>query len=206
MTKAEMIEAVVKGMVGAILVVAVPMGKAILRQSKILFAKAKIESQKKIQVILDSIRSELHVDRVEIFEYSNGENTLGGFPFLYGTMTFESTANHIKSTKAEMIRFPTSWFSMILSPLLPTNVKFCLWEQSGDCVTDDKSRVTDREAGRIMAGYNIEASILIKFTHNIGDGLLSISNHNESLDLSTDQWEKLLADVHKIWYHLKLKR
>ena len=206
MTKEELIKDIGTAVGAAIIVMAKPLYDIVNKQSKILFARKKIESQGKIQLIINDIRAKLRVDRVEIFEYSNGESTLGGFPFLFGSMTFESKEDYLATRRREMQKFPTSWFSSILAPILPTNVRYCCWSNKGECVIDGKEKIIDKAAGEIIKSYDIKSSLMIKFTANIGDGVISLSSYHNNVDINEDDFNHLLSDVSKIWYHLKLKR
>lgn len=205
MTNQELFKGIGTAIAAALLVLAKPMWDVITKQSKVLFMRKKIESQKKIQTIIDDIRAKLRVDRVEIFEYSNGETTLGGLPFLFGSLTFESKEEYLNSRKREMQRFPTSWNASMVSPIIPTTSRMCLWNNNGDCFIDGKEKIIDRTSGELVRSQDMKSILIIKFTANISDGVVYLASYQHDIEINEYDLYELLSDIRNIWYHLKIK-
>lgn len=178
------------------LVVLIPLGIKWIKQRayKSHFTVRKMDSAAIINSRIIEMRANLTVDRVGIFEYSNGEKTVAGFPFLYATMTYEKVADNIASIKEQYNKVPASWFSSLNGHLVDTKVQYAVFYSDGTAIIDGVEIQTP-DAASILIGYKIVTNALFKITTDIGDGLIAISDHSRKIEFSEAEISQIKGDI-----------
>lgn len=178
------------------LIILVPLAIKYLRRQTALshFTVRKLDVASLINNRVIEMRAKLNVDRVAIFEYSNGEKTVTGFPFLYATMTYERVADSIASTKEQYNKVPASWFSSLNTHLINSASKYGVFYANGAAIIDG-IKVEAPDAAQILRGYNLKTNALFKISSDIGDGLLAISDHSHEIDFTEEELNQIQGDL-----------
>lgn len=166
------------------------------------WTKEKLDIQAIVNNRIVETRARLGVDRVAIWEFSNSDKTVTGFPFLFVTMTFEKTAEHIAHIRDRFNKVPASWFAPINSKFIPSDVKYGVVYDDGTIILNGKNKEKDEELGSLLRAYGLTATVAIKLTGDISDGLLIVSSHNEKLDFTEEELESIMGDARFIWFNL----
>lgn len=78
----------------------------------------RIESDKNICLILEKLKAKTDADRAYLIEFHNGGKNIGsGLPFLYGSMTTETTNDSIAGVEEEYANFNLSLYPLLLKTL-----------------------------------------------------------------------------------------
>ena len=157
------------------------------------FIKKNMGFYSQISNRLVTIRAKLNYDRVAIFEFSNGEKTITGFPFLYSTMTYERTEDSIQSIKNQFNRTPSSWFASINKHLISTEVKYGIFHDDGTGILDGRQIVVP-DIISILKAYNFKSYAVFKLDSEISNGLLVITDHTKKIEFSKDDMNQLFGD------------
>ncbi len=183
---------------GALIIVVPLLVKYIKRKAdEAHFTTRKIDSASLIYNRVVEMRAKLNVDRVAIFEFSNGEKTVTGFPFLYSTMTYERVDDSIASIKEQFNKVPATWFSALNGHVVNTNSKYAVFYADGSSVIDGISMKTP-DAAAILRGYRITTNALFKISPDIGDGLLVISDHSREIEFTEEELNDIQGDINYI--------
>lgn len=148
----------------------------------------------------------LRINRILIIEYTNGEKTLHGVPFIYGRTTFENVENGIGTMKEQYEKYPATWWAPVTAPLVDAKVKSVQWNEFGYYIDRTDIFMPDAAGGDLIRSANLKSVLFMKYTENVGDGLLSLSNQFEDLKICDSDYLEIKSDALRIWYHLKLKR
>ncbi len=187
-----------KVLAGAALVV-VPLGIKYLKRKaeEKTFTVRKLDCAATIESRIIEMRARLGVDRVAIFEFSNGDKTVMGFPFLYSTMTYERVQDSISSMKGMFNKVPASWFSSLNSHFVPVTSNYGLFYDDGTAILDGAETMTP-DVVSILKGYHIVSNCIFKISNNIGDGLLIISDHKKKLVFTKEEIAQIKGDTNYI--------
>lgn len=188
------------------LIVLVPLGVKYIRRkaAESHFTHRKLDSASLINNRVIEMRAKLNVDRVAIFEFSNGEKTVTGFPFLYSTMTFERVADSVASMKEQFNKVPASWFAALNGFLVNAAARYAIFYANGAAIVDGVKMETP-DAANIIKGYHISTNALFKISADIGDGLLAISDHNREIEFTEEELSQIQGDLSYI-HHIMQQR
>ena len=183
---------------GAALVI-VPLGLKYLKRKseEKTFTVRKLDCAAMIDSRIIEMRARLGVDRVAIYEYSNGDKTVMGFPFLYATMTFERVRDNVASMKNLFNKVPASWFSSINTHFISATSSYGLFYDDGSAVLDGVVAQTP-DVVSILKGYHIVSQCVFKISNNIGDGLVIITDHNRKMEFTADEIAQIKGDTNYI--------
>lgn len=167
------------------------------------WTKEKLDIQSIVNNRIVETRARTGVDRVAIWEFSNSDKTVTGFPFLFITMTFEKTAEYIANIRDKFNKVPASWFAPINGLFIPTDVKYGIFYDDGTVILDGETKSEkDDEIASLLRAYGIMSTAAVKLTNDISDGLMIINSHIEKLTFTEDELESLFGDARFIWFNL----
>lgn len=172
------------------------------RAKSVNWTKEKMDIQALVQDRLIEMRVKFDVDRVAVIEFSNSDRTVNGFPFLFETMTFEKTNEHIVPIKEKFNKVPTSWFISLHAPFISNETRWGRLCSDGSVYIDGKFLGLSESVGSTLRSLGIKELIKAKLTSDVSDGFISLTNHNENINLTNEQVIDFLADVKYVWYNM----
>jgi hypothetical protein len=116
------------------------------------------DKKAKINPILEDIKYELDADRVQYWEFSNGEKTLSGHHLKKLSLFMESNKEGLKELAPQFQAVPVKKFERGLDKL---------YESSDDFVYSNEMLEFD-ELGSLNAQFNIASTLSIKIKNEIG--------------------------------------
>lgn len=116
------------------------------------------DKKAKINPILEDIKYELDSDRVQYWEFSNGEKTLSGHHLKKLSLFMESNKEGLKELAPQFQAVPVKKFERGLDKL---------YESSDDFVYSNEMLEFD-ELGSLNAQFNIASTLSIKIKNEIG--------------------------------------
>lgn len=131
------------------------------------------DKKSKIRPILDELLYELEADRIQYWEFSNGEKTLSGHHLKKLSLFMESNADGFKDIAATFQLVPVKQFERNLDNL---------YESSTDYIISNETREFD-ELASLFAQFGIGTILSVKVKNEIGVwvGILSICYKDEHI-------------------------
>lgn len=195
----EILKTIGEMMAGAA-VIGVPMTIKWLKEKseKIHFTTKKIDIAQLVSDKLTDMRAEYHIDRIGLLEFSNGDRSVQGFPFLFVTMTYEKCKMNVASIKHMVNKTPASWYVEFNSYFTKKECRYACFFDDGRCWIDGGAEFKNEETGRILNGFGIKSQYTFKINDNIGMGLINVAFIDEYKKLSDSEINDILGDCHYI--------
>ncbi len=181
---------------GGIAIIGVPLLIKWLKQraDKVNFAKKKMDISQMISDRLAEMRSEHSIDRLSIFEFSNGDKSCSGFPFLFVTMTYEKCERNIASIRHLFNKVPASWYVDINGHFTTSDGNYGYFFDDGRCRIGSKDEFTNEEAAKILIGLGIKSMWAFRLGSNISYGMLNIAFIDEHRMFSHDEVLEIMGN------------
>ena len=144
------------------------------------------------------MRSQYDADRLGLLEFSNGDRSVQGFPFLFVTMTYEKVHMNVSPTKHLVNKIPASWSVEFNSYFTKRECRYGRFYDDGRCALDGGSEFINEEAGRILCGFGIKSQWTFRISDNIGMGLITLSFMDEYKTYTPQEVNNILGDCHYI--------
>jgi hypothetical protein len=149
------------------------------RFEKVNFTGKKLDIAQLVSERLTEIRAEHHIDRLSILEFSNGDKSVSGFPFLFVTMTYEKCAQNIAGIKHLINKVPSSWYVEFNYHFTDKSVMYGYFFDDGRCKIGDGPEFMCEETAKLLLGFGVKSTWTFKLGHNISTGLLNIGFTDE---------------------------
>jgi hypothetical protein len=152
----------------------------------LLIDKAKLFNHKvtvdtKVKEVLIELRSALGADRACTFMFSNTEESVNGFPYLYIEMDDESVDLTVAAKIQDLFKKQrVSNYPVTLGNLLPPDVRYMLYN------VDDPN--LPEEIRVMMSGFGVKSSLMFKFRKELMHGTISI---HWMQDFYKDGWNEV---------------
>lgn len=148
-----------------------------------------LKSNSLIDSVLTEIYARLDAGRAVTVDYSNGNSSLKGLPFLYASISAEACNVGVAPMMNDFQRIPTQGFQNMLIALDASPIGYVVTRAN----TSDSSTV------RIQEAYGIKTSINFRLGVRITDGILSIQWLTEQeVNLSFEDLEYIWSCIYRI--------
>ncbi len=170
------------------------------RYEKVNFTKQKIDISLKVNDLLVELRQKYGVDRLGVLEFSNGDESVNGFPFLYVTMTYEKCKINVSSIKAEVNKVPASWFIHFNSFFTDnTDNRYGCFFENGQVYIGDKSTPHySADVANDLKAYGVQTNYTFKIGRNINAGLVNLAFLNTYKQFSPEEISDIQAYVSQL--------
>jgi hypothetical protein len=129
------------------------------------YLSKNIKIRQQINEIVNEIRIRHGANRSMILEFSNTEKSTGGFPFEFGTITYEKTDSNVVAIKEQIQKMPIGNMLDWLSPLAESE-RYRFF-QLDDPVNPDAVHFR-------MIELQVATIIFFKITSSIKDGVIAL--------------------------------
>jgi hypothetical protein len=90
----------------------------------------KLETDKKVEVILEQFRATFDADRAKLFQYHNSVTSVAGVKFLYISATNEVTRPGVSKEYSNLQRLPSSLFNATVQRFVDKSATVCVKRSS----------------------------------------------------------------------------
>ncbi len=168
------------------------------KSEKINFTTKKIDIAQLVSDKLTDMRADYHIDRIGLLEFSNGDRSVQGFPFLFVTMTYEKCKMNVAGIKHMVNKTPASWYVEFNSFFTKKECKYACFFDDGRCIVNGGPEFQNEETGRILNGYGIKSQWTFKINDDIGMGLVNIAFLDEYREFTSREINDIIGDCHYI--------
>lgn len=158
------------------------------------FTKKKLDIATLVSDRLAEMRIAYAVDRISIVEFSNGDKSVSGFPFLFTTMTYEKVGYNISHQQHLTNKVPASWYVDFNAPFTDPKSKYGRFYDDGRYKIDEQSEGISEEIGKTLKGFGSKSNWTFKISKNISLGLVILTSIDEHRVFSEEMISCILGD------------
>lgn len=150
------------------------------------YLSKNIKIRQQINEIVNEIRIRHGANRAMILEFSNTEKSTGGFPFEFGSITYEKVDNNVVAIKDQIQKMPIGNMLDWLSPL--TDAERYHFFQLDDVANTDAVHFR-------MIELQVATIIFFKISTSIKDGVIAL-HYLQSYEEDWDkEYDECLSDM-----------
>ena len=157
------------------------------------FTKRKLNIAGLVSERLTEMRIKYNVDRISIIEFSNGDKSVSGFPFLFTTITYEKVAGNISHQQQFVNKVPASWYIDFNSPFTDPEIGYGMFDDTGAVKIQGKDSF-NIETAKILLGNGVKTNWTFKLSKNISHGLVVFSSIDSHRVFTEDEIISILGD------------